>query len=61
MKDYHCCATCIHFVPLKTNHRTKFYCARLRFETKSHYQFNCWEPKEHIQRLINKEERASQK
>nr|WP_093052306.1 hypothetical protein [Salipaludibacillus aurantiacus] len=55
MKNYHCCATCIHFAVSKTPQGTKYYCARLGFKTKSHYQFNCWEPKDHIKKLIEKE------
>ncbi|PYZ91978.1 hypothetical protein CR194_17420 [Salipaludibacillus keqinensis] len=59
MKDYHCCATCIHFAHIKKNNKTDYFCARLGFETKPAYKFNCWEPKEHIKRLISKEHPSS--
>lgn len=55
MKDYHCCATCIHLTITKTTNGTKYFCSRLGFETKTSYQFNCWEPKDHIKKLMEKE------
>ncbi|MCP8616140.1 hypothetical protein [Salirhabdus salicampi] len=56
MKDYHCCATCIHFEAIKQKPSGMVYrCVRLGYETKPSYQFRCWDPKEHIVKLINKE------
>lgn len=53
MKNFHCCATCIHF-SVKKDKKTVHFCERLGFETKSTYQFNCWNPKENVKRLIEK-------
>lgn len=55
MKDFHCCATCRHFKPEKTPKGMKYVCGRLGYETKTNYQFNCWRPKEHVIKLMNKE------
>ncbi|MFK3961314.1 hypothetical protein [Guptibacillus hwajinpoensis] len=51
---FHCCATCIHFKVVKAE-KTSYRCARLGFETKPTYQFNCWEPKEVVKRKMEKE------
>ncbi|MEH6942342.1 hypothetical protein [Bacillus sp. JJ722] len=53
-KDFHCCATCIHFKVEKANQKITYYCARLGFETKTHYKFDCWNPRENIKKLMNK-------
>ncbi|WP_230494754.1 hypothetical protein [Pseudoneobacillus rhizosphaerae] len=54
MKDFHCCATCEHFRALKSVGSMNYLCSRLGFETKPKFQFNCWNPKENIKRLIEK-------
>ncbi|MCU9614623.1 hypothetical protein OEV98_13850 [Caldibacillus lycopersici] len=55
MKDYHFCATCIHFMVEKTDKGTGYRCKRLGYETHPKYKFNCWNPKEHIIKLMEKE------
>ncbi|WP_416826400.1 hypothetical protein [Ectobacillus polymachus] len=52
---FHCCATCIHFRAEKREEKTSYTCARLQYETKPTYQFHCWQPKAHVQKLIDKE------
>ncbi|WP_347861880.1 hypothetical protein U0355_01310 [Salimicrobium sp. PL1-032A] len=53
---YHCCATCKHFrIDIKENRRKRIYCGRLGFDTKPTYQFDCWEPKERVKRVMEKE------
>lgn len=54
MNPYHCCATCIHVRGMKSDGRTTYYCSRLGFETKTTYQFSCWEPKEEVLKLMKK-------
>lgn len=54
MKDFHYCATCKHFKAEKKAETMKYYCSRLGFETKTNYKFDCWSPKEHVIKLINK-------
>lgn len=54
MKNFHCCATCIHFNAEKADKGMNYFCRRLGYETKPNYQFNCWNPREEIKRLINK-------
>ncbi|MCM3763652.1 hypothetical protein M3234_01610 [Neobacillus niacini] len=54
MRDFHCCATCQHFRAEKKEDGMKYYCSRLGYETKPNYQFNCWNPKENIIKLMNK-------
>ncbi|UCZ55427.1 hypothetical protein LGQ02_10760 [Bacillus shivajii] len=56
MKKFHCCATCIHFRAQKTKERMTYYCSRLGYETKPTYEFNCWEPKEQVKKLMEKED-----
>ncbi|WNB92405.1 hypothetical protein [Bacillus sp. NEB1478] len=53
---YHCCATCVNFKPEKTSVGMRYFCVRLGYDTKPDYQFNCWEPKPHIVKLIKKEQ-----
>ncbi|OLO40369.1 hypothetical protein BTR23_07730 [Alkalihalophilus pseudofirmus] len=50
--QYHFCATCKHFKVLKTNGKTNYFCSRLGFETKSNYQFDCWDPKDNVVKLM---------
>nr|WP_239581223.1 hypothetical protein [Jeotgalibacillus terrae] len=52
---FHVCATCIHFHSDKTKSgRMRYFCERLGYETKPGYKFNCWEPKEHVKKLMDK-------
>jgi hypothetical protein len=53
---FHCCATCIHFRVEKEAEKTRYRCARLSYETRPDYRFNCWSPKEQVRRLMNKQE-----
>ncbi|MGM9923736.1 MAG: hypothetical protein ACI35R_05750 [Bacillus sp. (in: firmicutes)] len=53
-KNYHCCATCIHFKIGKANNQIAYRCSRLGFETKTRYQFNCWQPREDIMKRMNR-------
>jgi len=57
MKNFHCCATCVNFVVKREENKIKYYCKRLGYETKSHYVFNCWEPKENVKKLIDKQKK----
>ncbi|OZM57467.1 hypothetical protein CIB95_08415 [Lottiidibacillus patelloidae] len=52
--SFHCCATCQHFVVVKENRKTSYYCSRLKYETKPKYQFSCWNPKEQVVSLMEK-------
>ncbi|WP_423407179.1 hypothetical protein AABM38_15160 [Heyndrickxia sp. MSNUG] len=56
---FHACATCIHFRPEKSGDSLKYYCARLGFETKTHYQFDCWNPRENIKKLMARESQVN--
>ncbi|WP_240628558.1 hypothetical protein [Bacillus salacetis] len=58
MKDsrYHACATCRHFSAERMDGKMLYHCKRLGFETKPEYQFNCWNPKDHIRKLMKKED-----
>ncbi|TFE03038.1 hypothetical protein E2626_04290 [Jeotgalibacillus salarius] len=52
---YHVCATCIHFKSIKMQPGEMIYfCKRLKYETQPHYTFNCWEPKDHVKKLMQK-------
>lgn len=54
---FHVCATCIHFLAeKKSGQGMKYYCTRLGYDTMPNYTFNCWTPKEHIKKLIDKEQ-----
>ncbi|PSL42432.1 hypothetical protein B0H94_11536 [Salsuginibacillus halophilus] len=57
---FHCCATCIHFGTDKTADGMKYHCIRLGYETKPTYQFNCWEPKPTVKKLMEKENQAGE-
>ncbi|AJD91253.1 hypothetical protein JMA_19360 [Jeotgalibacillus malaysiensis] len=53
--EYHVCATCIYFKALRNEKGNMYYtCERLGYETKPHYRFNCWTPKEHVIKLMKK-------
>ncbi|MGG3925804.1 hypothetical protein ABET51_07365 [Metabacillus fastidiosus] len=52
--NYQVCATCIHFAISKTESGMLYRCSRLGFETKPAYSFQCWQPKEHVVRLMKK-------
>ncbi|MFC7370233.1 hypothetical protein ACFQPF_00895 [Fictibacillus iocasae] len=54
MKDFHCCATCVHFASLKAKDGMRYHCVRLQYETKPEYTFNCWDPKENVKQLMKK-------
>ncbi|MED3647627.1 hypothetical protein P4475_12625 [Halalkalibacterium halodurans] len=56
VKNFHCCATCVHFEAEKVNNGMVYRCIRLGYETKPAYQFSCWEPKEAVKRLMGKEQ-----
>ncbi|MYL35623.1 hypothetical protein GLW08_10075 [Pontibacillus yanchengensis] len=56
MKDFHCCATCIHYRVEKTSSGTKRYCERLGYETNPKWQFNCWTPTETVKKLMDKQQ-----
>lgn len=55
MRNFHCCATCINFNVDKNKEGIRYFCKRLGFETKSNYVFDCWEPKENVKKLIEKQ------
>lgn len=52
---YHACATCKHFSAERHEGNMQYKCERLGFDTRPDYQFNCWNPKEHIKHLMEKE------
>ncbi|KMY56188.1 hypothetical protein AC623_12085 [Bacillus sp. FJAT-27231] len=54
MNHFHACATCRHFQPSKTEEGMRYDCTRLQYETKPHYQFNCWDPKDKVVKLLKK-------
>jgi len=54
-KNYHCCATCIHFRAERLTSGLRIYCGRLNYDTKPNHQFNCWQPKDRIRELMNRQ------
>lgn len=47
-RDVHFCATCQHIQvrpAASPGDPVKFFCARLGYETKPRYKFNCWTPR----------------
>ncbi|MDQ0213632.1 hypothetical protein J2S13_000026 [Oikeobacillus pervagus] len=54
---FHACATCVHFSAIKTANKMNYKCSRLGYETQPSYQFRCWEPKDHVKKLIQKEKK----
>jgi hypothetical protein len=53
---YHACATCKNFSAERIDGKMHYHCTRLGYQTKPEYQFNCWDPEEHIRKLIEKED-----
>ncbi|GAE24843.1 hypothetical protein JCM9140_796 [Halalkalibacter wakoensis JCM 9140] len=59
-KDFHCCATCKHFsAQKKESGGMSYHCVRLGYETKPAYTFTCWDPKEHVKKLMKKDKSSS--
>lgn len=54
IESFRVCATCIHFQAEKKRLGMSYYCKRLGYNTKPNYKFNCWTPKKHIQKLMEK-------
>ncbi|TCP54484.1 hypothetical protein EV586_104102 [Tumebacillus sp. BK434] len=59
MNRFHCCATCQHYSIVEEAGKRKSKCARLGFDTQPKYQFDCWNPKENVQKLMEKEKDSS--
>ena len=53
-KTYRVCATCIHFQAVRIDGEMSYQCRRLNYETKPSYSFQCWDPKEHVSRIMEK-------
>ncbi|MCG1023113.1 hypothetical protein EKQ44_15845 [Sutcliffiella horikoshii] len=53
---FHACATCQHYQVQKWASATIYRCSRLGYETKPHFKFDCWQPKENVLQLMKKEE-----
>jgi hypothetical protein len=51
-KDYHCCATCKHFLIKRESGEIITMCNRLGYETKTYYKFNCWNPRDDIKKKM---------
>ena len=51
---YKVCATCINFEAIKTESGMKYRCKRLGFDTKPSHSFDCWDPKPHVKKLMEK-------
>ncbi len=49
------CAACQHYQVIKLNTHNVYRCSRLGFETKPHYKFNCWKPKEKVLQLMKRQ------
>ncbi|QHS22488.1 hypothetical protein GWK91_05765 [Virgibacillus sp. MSP4-1] len=54
LNNYHCCATCVHFLAGREDGKVVTKCKRLGYYTKSNYQFNCWDPKPRIRKILEK-------
>lgn len=54
-KNFHACATCIHFQSVKLDNGMVYRCKRLGFETKPQYKFDCWVPMPHVKKLMDKQ------
>ena len=52
VKDYHCCATCRNFLIQKIDGKIVTKCKRLGYDTKTHYKFNCWDPRDDIRHRL---------
>lgn len=46
----------MNFAAERKNGIMTYRCVRLGYETKPKYQFNCWEPKPHILKLMETSE-----
>lgn len=57
MKNFHCCATCIHFSATRQGGEMVYLCERLGYETKTNNRFDCWTPKENVRRLMEREKK----
>lgn len=55
MKNFHCCATCESFKAEKSQSGMRYSCNRLGYDTRPNYQFHCWNPKENVKKLIEKQ------
>ena len=55
---YHCCATCVHFRAKKESRPVSYSCERLGYETRPHYVFDCWSPREKITARMKKNEQT---
>jgi hypothetical protein len=55
LKDYHCCATCQHFLIQRVNQTKVVQCKRLGFDTKPSYKFHCWTPRPDIQKKMDEQ------
>lgn len=53
-KKFHACATCKNFIAQRKSGEMTYKCSRLGFDTKPSYQFNCWDPKDHVKKLMKK-------
>jgi hypothetical protein len=53
---FHACATCMYFNAEKRETGMMYFCGRLGYDTRPHYQFQCWTPKEHVLKLMEKSE-----
>ncbi|APH04668.1 hypothetical protein A9C19_07860 [Bacillus weihaiensis] len=54
LNKYKVCATCIHFEAKRQGREMVYYCSRLNYATKPTYSFNCWNPKDHVIKLMEK-------
>nr|WP_082129759.1 hypothetical protein [Aneurinibacillus tyrosinisolvens] len=55
MKEFHCCATCKNFTVEKNDRGINYFCKRLGYNTNPNYRFDCWDPKENVSRLMEKQ------
>lgn len=49
---FHCCATCIHYHVNTSVRPLEYLCKRLGYATHPTYKFDCWQPKEQVQRIL---------
>nr|WP_078554213.1 hypothetical protein [Bacillus alkalicellulosilyticus] len=59
MDEFHCCATCKHYLVTKEHGKINTLCKRLGYNTKAKHQFNCWDPKENVLKLMEKRKNSS--
>ncbi|OXS80228.1 hypothetical protein [Domibacillus enclensis] len=55
---FHACATCRQFQAFKGPEKMIYRCRRLGFETNPGYRFDCWDPKDQVKKLMDKEREA---